>query len=221
MRAPERSFFERDSVAVAPDLLGAVLSHTTPEGTVSLRLTEVEAYLGHGDDPGSHAFRGKTPRNAVMFGEPGHVYVYFTYGMHACANLVCSPQARASAVLLRAAEVVEGVDLARLRRSAGRGGTAHEHETRATQVSDRDLARGPARLTVAAGIRLDENGADAFSAPFSLVLPDEPVASVAAGPRTGVSGAGGDGGRYPWRFWIPGERSVSPYKRHPKAGSAN
>ncbi|MGA0568634.1 DNA-3-methyladenine glycosylase [Rathayibacter sp. KR2-224] len=208
MHVPRRSFFERSSLEVAPELLGAHLTHETPEGSVTLRITEVEAYLGDGTDPGSHAFRGKTARNAVMFGPPGHLYAYFTYGMHTCANLVCSPEGDASGVLLRGAEVVSGEELALNRRASGRRGSAVPH---------RDLARGPARLAVAAGIRLDENGSDVFQPPFAIEVSDEPVTPFATGPRTGISGPGGDESLYPWRFWIPGDATVSPYKRHPRA----
>uniref|UniRef100_UPI000DE4DB6B DNA-3-methyladenine glycosylase n=1 Tax=Nonomuraea lactucae TaxID=2249762 RepID=UPI000DE4DB6B len=112
-----RSFFDRPSHEVAPDLLGRVLVHGSVDGCVAVRLTEVEAYGGPGEDPAAHTYRGKTDRNAVMFGPPGHLYVYFTYGMHFCANLVCLPEDHGSAVLLRAGEVVAGHDLARLRRS--------------------------------------------------------------------------------------------------------
>jgi DNA-3-methyladenine glycosylase len=203
VHAPDRTFFARPSVEVAPELLGASLTHHTEEGPVTLRITEVEAYLGDGADPGSHAFRGRTPRNAVMFGPPGHVYTYFTYGMHTCANLVCSPDGAASAVLLRGAEVIDGVELARQRRGE--------------RVPDRDLARGPARLTVAAGIRLDENGCDALADPFALLVPDCPAAGIATSARTGVSGPGADGVVFPWRFFLAGDATVSPYKRHPKA----
>lgn len=207
MIVPDRSFFERSSLEVAPELLGAHLTHLTEQGAVTLRLTEVEAYLGDGTDPGSHAFRGKTPRNSVMFGPPGHVYTYFTYGMHTCANLVCSREGEASGVLLRGAEVVQGGELAL--------------ERRGSAVRHRDLARGPARLTVASGIRLDENGADVIVSPFAIELPDGPVTPFATGPRTGVSGPGGDEALYPWRFWIPGDPTVSPYKRHPRALSGS
>ena len=110
-RVLKRSFFDRPAAAVAPDLLGCVVEHETAEGLVAVRLTEVEAYQGD-LDPGSHAYRGRTPRNSIMFGEPGYVYVYFTYGMHYCMNLVCDGVGTAAAVLLRAGEVVEGVDLA-------------------------------------------------------------------------------------------------------------
>ena len=202
--APDRAFFARPAVEVAPLLLGALLTHETDAGTVVLRLTEVEAYLGEGVDPGSHAFRGRTRRNASMFGEPGSLYAYFTYGMHVCANVVCSPDGAASAVLLRAAEVVEGADLARARR----GG----------DPAQRDLARGPARLTVAAGIRLDQDGSDLLAPPWGLELASDPPVP-AAGPRVGVAGDGG-GPAYPWRFWIPGDPTVSAYRPAVRRGQA-
>jgi len=183
---------ERSAVEVAPLLLGGLL---TVDG-VTLRLTEVEAYLGE-VDPGSHAFRGETRRNSVMYGLPGHLYTYFTYGMHVCANVVCSPVGVASAVLLRAGEIVDGVEAARARRL--------------TSKSDVDLARGPARLCVAMGITLADGGADLSTGRVRLTLPEEP-APFATGPRTGVSGDGGTDA-YPWRFWIPGDPTVSPYKR--------
>ena len=186
------NLLERDSVEVAPLLLGGILT----VDAVSLRITEVEAYLGE-VDPGSHAFRGPTGRTAVMYGPPGHLYTYFTYGMHVCANVVCSPEGVASAVLLRAGEIVDGIDVARRRRT--------------TSKTDADLARGPARLCVALGITLADGGADLASGRFTLELPESP-APYATGPRTGVSGAGGSDD-YPWRFWIPGDPTVSPYKR--------
>ncbi len=206
MHVPDRAFFDRAPIEVAPQMLGALLTHATEEGEVTLRLTEVEAYLGDGTDPGSHAFRGRTARNSVMYGPPGHLYAYFTYGMHTCANLVCLPEGQASGVLLRAAEVVDGIALARRRRGA--------------RTADRDLARGPARLAVAAGIRLEENGSDALAPPFRIEVPDMPVTPIATGPRTGVSGPGGDEALFPWRFWIPGDPTVSVYKRHPRASSS-
>ena len=188
------------SYELAPLLLGSVLSVSSPEGTVSLRITEVEAYHGS-EDPGSHAFRGMTNRNAVMFGEPGHLYTYFTYGMHTCANVVCGPEGTASGLLLRAGEVVNGIELARVRRITTR--------------TDADLARGPARLTVAAGISLADGGTDLATSRIRLNLIGG-SGDFAVGPRTGVSGPGGTA-EFPWRFWIPGERSVSPYKaRTPK-----
>src|SRR3954468_17406117 len=139
----------RPSTEVAPLLLGAIVHGRG----VSVRLTEVEAYLGE-VDPGSHAFRGQTRRNAVMFGAPGHLYTYFTYGMHVCANVVCSPEGIATAVLLRAGEVVDGVELAR--------------ERRLTSKRDTDLASGPARLCVALGIELGDDGHDLTRQPIVL-----------------------------------------------------
>ncbi len=189
----DRSVLEASALEVAPLLLGAIVRR----GEVAVRLTEVEAYLGE-RDPGSHAFRGRTPRNAVMYGEPGHLYTYFTYGMHVCANVVCSPEGVASAVLLRAGEVVEGVGLAR--------------ERRRTSRSDDDLARGPARLCVALGITLADGGTDLVDGPVRLEL--GPLAREhATGPRTGLAGPGG-GEDFPWRFWLPGEPTVSPYRAH-------
>ena len=193
----DRSFFGRPVLEVAVNLLGAVVEHRTEEGTVAVRLTEVEAYAGE-VDPGSHAFRGPTSRNAVMFGPPGHVYVYFSYGMHWCMNLVCAPPGTASAVLLRAGEVLDGIDLARRRRP--------------TATSDRDLARGPARLTKALGVDGSRNGVDAVDGASPLrVLAGDAVAPalVSTGPRVGVSGAGAT---TPWRFWIASDPSVSVYR---------
>ena len=195
-----RDWFARDSVELGPLLLGAVLAHDTEQGRVALRISEVEAYRGVGEDPGSHAFRGMTKRNAVMFGEAAHLYAYFTYGMHVCLNVVAGVPGTSSAVLLRGGTIVEGVELARLRRPA---------------ASDRDLARGPARLSLALGVPLAASGADLLAEPFSLHVPASPVA-FATGPRTGVSGAGG-GAAFPWRFWIPGDPGVSVYRRHARS----
>jgi DNA-3-methyladenine glycosylase len=185
-----------DVVVVAPRLLGCVVWHAG----VGVRLTEVEAYNGH-DDPGSHAFRGRTPRTEVMFGPAGHLYVYFTYGMHWCANVVTGVQGRASAVLLRAGEIVGGLDLARGRRVG---------------ASDRDLARGPARLATALSLRRAENGLDLLAPDPTgwLEAPESepPSSAVQTGPRVGVSGPGGDGDRHPWRFWLSGEPTVSAYR---------
>lgn len=182
-----RHLLEGPALEVAPRLLGSVLRH----GDVAVRLTEVEAYAGP-DDPGSHAYRGRTPRNEVMFGPPAHLYCYFTYGMHVCANAVCGPEGSASAVLLRAGEVVVGLETARERRP---------------RSSDRDLARGPARLCQALGIGLDQGGVDLAAGPVTLTL-GEPVRTVSTGPRVGLRGAPDR----PWRYWITGERSVSAYR---------
>jgi DNA-3-methyladenine glycosylase len=217
-----RDTFARSAVEVAPAVLGCVLEHETPEGLVAVALTEVEAYHGQAD-PASHAYRGQTPRNAVMFGPPGHAYVYFTYGMHFCVNLVCLPEGAASAVLLRAGRVVEGEDLARARRTApGPGG--------------RDLARGPARLCQALAITRAQNGADVCDPASPLRVrwpvpaeagagPPGPAelagaervgpaelagASISHGPRVGVSTAGD----VPWRFWVTGDPTVSVYRAY-------
>jgi DNA-3-methyladenine glycosylase len=189
------------ALEVAPLLLGAVLSHDSPAGLVSVRLTEVEAYVGDGVDPGSHAFRGRTKRNSSMYGESGHLYTYFTYGMHVCVNIVCSPPGEASAVLLRAGEVVGGVELAR--------------ERRPTAKTDRDLARGPALLVRALGIAMTDDGASLSQPPFALEVPAQRASGITTSLRTGVSG---EGGRAPfaWRYFLQNEPTVSPYKRHPK-----
>ena len=181
---------------MAPRLLGALLASFVDDTTVVVRITEVEAYGGVGEDPGSHAFRGRTPRNATMFGPPGHAYVYFTYGMHWCANVVTGPAGSASAVLLRAGEVVEGVEVARARRPSAR--------------TDRDLARGPARLTVALGITGDLDGVDLLdgASPLRLVMPIRSDPAVVVGPRTGVAGLGAS---TPWRF-AADHPTVSPYR---------
>jgi DNA-3-methyladenine glycosylase len=171
---------------VAPRLLGAVLRH----GGVAVRLTEVEAYDG-ANDPGSHAYRGPTRRTEVMFGPPGRLYVYFTYGMHHCANVVCGPDGTASAVLLRAGEVVEGHDLARERRG---------------RHPDRDLARGPARLCSALGLELPDNGLDLTGGALTLGAPVDRD-RVATGPRVGLRQAPDR----PWRFWLTHEPTVSRY----------
>ena len=172
---------------VAPRLLGALLTHAG----VTVRLTEVEAYAGAAD-PGSHAYRGRTARNEVMFGPAGHLYVYSTYGMHTCANVVCGTEGTASGALMRAGEVVDGIELARERRLG---------------ASDRDLARGPARLCRALDIRLDDNGAALQGDSFDLRL-GEPIPEVSTGPRVGLRGAP----ERPWRFWVPGHPSVSVYR---------
>lgn len=186
--------------AAAPALLGA----RVVADDVVLRITEVEAYAGH-HDPGSHARRGPTPRCRVMFGEPGRAYVYFTYGMHHCLNVVCAPSGTAAAVLIRAAEVVRGEDVVRARRDA----------SRASPQPFRDLARGPARLAQALNVDLSVNGADLCDAGADLRLDlGAPVSQgkVKRGPRVGVRGPGGDGVAYPWRFWIDGEATVSAYR---------
>lgn len=180
---------------VAPRLLGAVVRH----GDVAVRLTEVEAYGGT-SDAGSHAFRGPTPRSAIMFGPPGSLYCYLSYGMHVCANVVVGADGTAAAVLLRAGEVVEGLDVARARRPGAR---------------DRDLARGPALLCRALGIELTHGGGDLGRGPVRLTATDRAPESYAVGPRVGLRLEA----RRPWRFWVEGDPHVSTYRRHPKAES--
>ena len=170
---------------------------------VRIRLTEVEAYSGLGQDPASHAHRGPTARNAVMFGPAGVAYVYFIFGMHWCLNIVCGDEGEACAVLLRAGEVVDGVELAHERRGA-----------RGAHVKDRDLARGPARLVVALGITVAANGTSMVdgSGPLLITPPARPVTpdAIAEGPRVGVASAHD----VPWRFWLKADPTVSPYRRH-------
>ncbi|MET7471344.1 DNA-3-methyladenine glycosylase [Micromonospora sp. NPDC005222] len=182
-------------VPAARGLLGCTLT----ANDVTVRITETEAYAGTAGDPASHAYRGRTPRNAVMFGPAGHVYVYFVFGMHWCANIVCGRDGEAAAVLLRAGEVVDGIETARERRP---------------RAADRDLARGPARLVTALGLGRDANGTSAIdgSGPLLLTPPASPVdpARILAGPRVGVAAAHD----LPWRFWLADEPSVSVYRRH-------
>ncbi len=207
-----RDFFDRPSVQVAPDLLGCVLEHQTAAGLVAVELTEVEAYAGEAD-PASHAYHGKTRRNAVMYGPPGHAYVYFTYGMHFCVNLVCLGVGTASAVLLRAGAVIEGEDLARARRTKPRGARGE------TVVPFRDLARGPARLCQALDIDRSQDGADVCvtGSPLRVRWPRARTpdrSEIKAGPRVGIAQAA----EVPWRFWLDGEPSVSVYRAHAPKG---
>jgi DNA-3-methyladenine glycosylase len=181
---------------VAPLLLGAQLTSLVGDSRVVLRITEVEAYAGVGIDPGSHAFRGQTPRTAVMFGPAGHAYVYFTYGMHWCFNIVTGELGEAGAVLVRAGEVTEGLELARQRRTTAKG--------------DRELAQGPARLTKAMGIEGSLNGVDllAHGGVLQLLPEDVPSQDFTVSARTGVGGAGA---LIPWRFFLHDEPTVSRY----------
>jgi DNA-3-methyladenine glycosylase len=191
-----RAALAKTALTLAPALLGAVLVSEVGDARVAVRLTEVEAYEG-ADDPASHAFRGRTGRNAVMFGGPGHLYCYFTYGMHWCANVVCGEVGRASAVLLRAGQVVDGLDAARIRRPACR--------------TDRDLARGPARLAACLALGRETNGVDLCSrgSPVRLdSLPTAAAAPIGRGPRVGITEAADR----PWRFWLEDDPTVSAYK---------
>lgn len=192
-------------VEVAPLLLGGELRTVVDGAAVHLRITEVEAYHGHGTgpvpDPGSHARRGPTARNATMWGEPGHLYVYLSHGIHSCVNVVCGPDGVAGGVLLRAGAVVAGDDVARER--SGRSG--------------RDLARGPGRLGQVSGLRhprhdgIDAITGAALDGAVAQLWLGEPVDAVATGPRVGVAGRAGTDA-FPWRFWIDGDPTVSLFR---------
>ncbi|MEP7040501.1 MAG: DNA-3-methyladenine glycosylase [Chloroflexota bacterium] len=169
----DRAWFDRSAAEVAPDLLGAVLVHDTPSGRIAGRIVEVEAYLGP-EDLAAHSSRGQTPRNAVMFGEPGHLYVYLVYGLHHCANVVCGPGSKPEAVLLRAAELTAGVDQARTRR----GG-----------VPSARLAAGPGNLALAFGIDRRLNSVDLLTGPVRLLRGPRPTA-IERSSRIGVDYAG-------------------------------
>lgn len=207
----DASLLTGDVAQVARRLLGAGVGAHSDRGRVVVRLTEVEAYGGQGEDAGSHAHRGPTPRTATMFGPAGRAYVYLSYGVHLCLNVVTGPVGQASAVLLRAGEVVEGLELARSRRPSAR--------------RDVELARGPGRLAAALGLRLEDDGADMLGGGTVtlLRLPDgatTPPAErarpmVAVGPRVGLSVATAT----PWRFWLAGEATVSPWRPGRRGGA--
>ncbi|MBS1673522.1 MAG: DNA-3-methyladenine glycosylase [Actinobacteria bacterium] len=214
---------------VAPRLLGARLRTVADGDEVVLRITEVEAYHGKGvgpvPDPGSHARMGRTARNATMWGEPGHLYVYLSHGIHSCVNVVCGPDGMAGGVLIRAGEVECGVDVAAVRRGVlpvsgealrGKARVAEDHPEISARVR-RDLARGPGRFGQASGLRHPRHdGIDAITgavqagAVAELWLAD-PLAEIASGPRVGVAGVAGTDA-FPWRFWIPGDPTVSPFR---------
>jgi DNA-3-methyladenine glycosylase len=184
----DRDFYRRDPRAVAPDLLGKVVV----AGERRARIVEVEAYCGP-EDPAAHSYRGRTPRNATMFGPPGHLYVYFSYGMHWCCNPVCGDDDEGVAVLLRALEPLDGLEAMR----AARGG-----------VRDRDLCRGPARLCEALGITGVLDGADLVTGDRGLAIVEDgtpPPSTPAVGPRIGIT----RGADAPWRFWVPDSPYVS------------
>ena len=192
----DRELLSRPAPETARDLLGMVLEVDSPQGTVAVALSEVEAYAGP-VDPASHAYRGRTARNAVMFGPAGFLYVYFVYGMHWCCNVVCGPDGDASAVLLRAGRVVGGAAVARTRRPAAR--------------TDTELARGPARLAGALGLTGADTGADLLDPASRVRLrAGQPVpdAAVCRGPRVGIAVAA----EVPWRLWVDGDPTVSPYR---------
>lgn len=191
-----------DAREAAKYLLGCRISHDTAEGCVSVQITEVEAYLGEAD-PASHAYRGMSQRNRVMFGPPGHLYLYLSHGLHVCGNVVTGRATEASAVLLRAGEVVEGRELA-LRR-------------RGPRALDSKLASGPGNLMRALGVQLLQNGTFLVSDGALRVELTTPLTGlqIQSGPRVGVSRAADS----PQRFWKAGNPSVSAYRRSPRTNS--
>ena len=191
--ALDRAWFDRPSTDLALDLLGARLVHAAPEGAVGGRIVEVEAYLGP-EDLAAHSSRGPTARNAVMFGQPGHLYVYLVYGLHHCLNVVAGPGDKPEAVLIRALALDEGVDLARARRGAS--------------VPGRRLASGPGNVGQALGLDRARNGADLLESPVRIEPRDGSAPHITRGPRIGVDYAGAWAAR-PLRFWITGDPHVS------------
>jgi DNA-3-methyladenine glycosylase len=189
LKAVPRKFYRRDPRDVAPELLNKLLVRDNRIG----RIVEVEAYCG-GEDPGSHAYRGMTARNASMFGPPGHLYVYFTYGMHWCANAVCGDEGVGVAVLLRALAPVAGIEAMRdLRPKARR---------------DRDLCSGPGKLCQALSITRDLDGADVVSGKDGVCIADDgtpPPATPGNSLRIGLTA----GAEHPWRWFVPGDPNLS------------
>ena len=188
-RTVEREFYRRDARVVAPELLNKLLVH----GDLVGRIVEAEAYCG-GEDPGAHTYRGLTPRNRTMFGPPGGLYVYFTYGMHWCANAVCGDEGEGIAVLLRALAPLEGLDEMRARRPAAR--------------RDRDLCSGPAKLCQAFGLDRAFDGADLVAADRGVTILDDgtaPPADPVQTTRVGLSA----GAEHPWRWYVTGDPNVS------------
>jgi len=201
--AADRTFFARDVLEVAPELLGCVLQRTDGDGTVSIRITEVEAYAGE-RDPGAHAYGGKTDRNKTMFGPAGQIYCYFTYGMHHAINLVTAQPGQPYGCLIRAGDVIEGAELARARREA---------KPRKTPLPERQLASGPGCVAQCLAANLANDGDDLFEGQWQFLVPDgHTLVPHATGPRVGLSGRGGDGAEFPWRYWVNEAPSVSSYK---------
>jgi len=192
-----RSFYSRDALTVARELIGCLFVYEHPRGRVGVRLVETEAYRGV-IDPGSHGYRGVTPRTEVMYGPPGRLYVYFTYGMHWCANIVCAREGECEAVLLRAGEPFFGIDLMR--------------KFRKGITKDRLLASGPARLCQAMGIDKRHNGLSLLRGGDFWCAEDDDTdeyrkAEIAQTVRVGL--AEGRGHEIPWRFVVPGHPYAS------------
>ena len=191
--AAARAWFDRPAIEVAPDLLGARLLHATPDGTIGGRIVEVEAYAGP-EDLAAHSSRGRTPRNAVMFGPPGHLYVYLIYGLHHCLNVVAGPGEKPEAVLIRALELDEGIGLARA--------------LRGPRPPDARLAAGPGNVGRALGVDRRLSGADLLSGPVRIEPRSGPLPPIRSGPRIGVDYAGPWAAR-PMRFWIADDPHLS------------
>jgi DNA-3-methyladenine glycosylase len=222
------ALFRVHPTQAAPALLGCLLTVATPQGAVTVRLTELEAYGDQGEDPGAHSFRGRTERNAALFGPPQRTYVYLNYGIHRCLNIVAHEPDAAGGLLVRAAEVLDGHGLAVLRRTRDTGarllsgpgnlgqglGITLEMGHLPIALADAGPATAAGGATSAAGCSRTPLPDDGRS-PASFVLAPPPVGSapphVSTGPRVGVSGEGGSA-RFPWRYWITGEPSVSRFR---------
>jgi DNA-3-methyladenine glycosylase len=192
-----RAFYARDSLELAPLLLNKILVNDEPEGRLAVRIVEAEAYRGSAD-PASHAFRGQTPRNATMFGPPGRLYVYFTYGMHWCANVVAlGSKGDAAAVLLRAGEPIDGLDVMRARRPAAK--------------RDRDLCSGPARLAQALGLTGADDGTSLLRGKLGL-YDDGTAPPGRPGRSTRIGLAAGKGDTSRWRWFVAGNENVSKHR---------
>jgi len=203
LRLANRDYFARDALEVAPALLGCVLQRVDGESTVALRITEVEAYCGD-RDPGAHSYRGRTKRNQTLFGPPGHLYCYFTYGLHHALNVVVGDEGQSYGCLIRAGDVIEGADVARRRRERG---------VRKHPLPEQGLARGPGCVAQCFAADLTNDGDDLLAGRWRLLVPpDGAVLAHEVGPRVGVSGPGGDSVDFPWRFWLANVPSVSTYK---------
>lgn len=189
----DRDWFDRPSAVLALDLLGARLVHASPDGIVGGRIVEVEAYQGP-EDLAAHSSRGRTARNATMFGPPGHCYVYLVYGLHHCVNIVSGPGTKPEAVLIRALEIDVGGKLARARRGP--------------RAADHRLASGPGNVGQALGIDRRLDGIDLLAGPLRLEPRTEPVPEVRSGPRVGVDYSGHWAAR-PLRHWIADDPHVS------------
>ncbi len=199
LQPDERAFYLLPTLEVAQRLIGCILSHETEEGVTSGRIVEMEAYLQ--GDPASHAYRGETPRNRSMFGPPGHAYVYLSYGVHYCFNVVTAPEGIAEAVLIRAIEPLEGMELMLRRRGISAPLEAVPERQRLRAAS------GPGNLTAALGLSKAQDGQDLTTGP--LTIRSRPAgdldAAILATPRIGIT----QGAEHPWRLLLPGSRSVS------------